>query len=95
MVDQFTGVFKALYLKQFTWSKFNRLYVKIILYLTVIMATFIYGEFILQLHSHYFTKGIAAVIGFQELSSSYLNVTAITGKKYIYEYIQKLKNKVG
>lgn len=92
VLDQFTGLWKAIYFRQFEWKKFNRLYAKVILYLTVIMSTYVYGQFILELPDHYFTKGIAAVIGFQELSSSYLNVSKITGKEYIKEYIDKLKN---
>ena len=93
LVDQFTGVFKALYFHEFEWKKFYQLYVKTILYLTVLLATFVYEEYVLDLEFHYFTKALATVIGFQELSSSFLNVTQITGKKFIIEFIEKLKEK--
>jgi len=94
VADQLTGVFKALYLHEFEWKKFYRLYVKMILYLTVLLATFIYEEYILELDHHFFTKGLATVIGFQELSSCFLNVTEITGKKYIIEFLNKIKDKL-
>lgn len=94
VVDQVTGLWKALKFKKFSWKTFNNLYTKMILYLTVIIATYVFCEFILELEEHYFTKGIASVIGFQELSSSYLNVSDITGKKYIKEYCDKIRSKL-
>lgn len=94
LLDQFTGVYRALYFHIFKWRVFNRFYAKLILYLAVIMGTFVFEEFIITLDSHYFTKGIATVIGFQELASAYLNVTEITGKQYLMDFINYMKKKL-
>jgi len=93
-IDQFTGVWKAIYLKEFNWKKFYRLYSKTILYLVVIMSTFLYEEFLVGEVNHYGTRGISAIIGFQELSSIYLNITVITGKTYINDFLKTFKKKL-
>ena len=86
--DQFTGVWKAISLKQFNWRCFNKVYTKVILYLIVLIATFFYECYILELTGHYFTKGLAAVIGFQELSSVYLNISEVTKTDYLMKFIR-------
>lgn len=89
VIDQISGVWKALKKGQFSWKSFSRVYAKLILYLFCIIACFVYEEMILETHAHYLTKGIGAVIGFQELSSIYLNVSVITGTNFLKEYLQK------
>lgn len=89
IVDQLTGVWKACKTSTFKWSDFNKVYAKLILYLFCIIACFVYEELILETSVHYFTKGVGAVIGFQELSSIYLNVSVITGTNFLNDYIKK------
>ena len=92
--NQITGVWKALKFGKWDWQKFKKLYAKLILYLLCIIIFFFYEEFILGTHKHWLTKGIASVIGFQEIASTYLNVSIITGKDFFSEYIKKLKDKL-
>jgi phage-related holin len=91
-IDQITGVWKACSLRQFKWKVFSKLYAKIILYMIVLIATFIYETYIIGINSHYFTKGLAAIIGFQELSSTYLNISIITGTDFLSSYLKKFRN---
>lgn len=91
VANQITGVWKALKNKEWCWQKFKKLYVKLVLYLLCVIVFFVFEEYILQTHSHWLTKGIAAVIGFQEIASTYLNVSIITGTDFLNEYIKKIK----
>lgn len=91
VADQVTGVWKAINQKSFNWKTFKKLYIKLILYLGSIILAYIYEGMILGIDEYYLTKGVGAVVGFQELSSFYLNVSAITGKDYLSKFI-KTKN---
>lgn len=91
VIDQITGVWKALKNKEFKWKFFNKVYAKMILYLVVLIATYVYEHFVIGVESHYFTKGLAAIIGFQELASTYLNISEITETDFLCNYIKKLK----
>ena len=90
-IDQITGVWKACKKKNFKWRIFNKVYAKMILYMLALIAVFIYESFIIGITSHYFTKGLSAIIGFQELASSYLNISVITGTNVLGNYVKKLK----
>lgn len=89
IADQISGVWRAFKTSKFEWRKFNRFYTKIILYLICILVFYVYENMILELPGHYFTKGVGAVIGFQELSSIYLNVSSITGTNFLKNWIKK------
>jgi hypothetical protein len=91
--DQFSGVWKAIKLRKFKWSIFSKVYVKLIFYFMCIIATFSLEKLILGSEAHYFTKGIASVIGVQELASIYLNTAKIIGKDFIKEYIKHFSKK--
>ena len=93
-IDQFTGVWKAIRFKEFNWKKFNRLYTKLILYIIALMATYILEKQIINTNEYPFTKGLAIIIGTQEVISIYSNISITTGKKYIKEYISVLKDKL-
>ncbi len=86
------GVIRALKLKEFSWKTFNKVYRKVIIYMVVIMATYVYEKFLLGSNSIYFTKIISAIIGFQELSSAYLNFAKLTGFKLIDLLLDKIKD---
>lgn len=92
--DQITGVWKVIRQHTFEWKKFNRLYTKLILYILALMATYILEKQIINTDSYPFTKGLAIIIGSQELISIYINISDITGKKYIKEYVDIVKNKL-
>ena len=92
--DQFTGVWKAIKFKEFNWKKFNRLYTKLILYIIALMATYILEKQIITTDEYPFTKGLAIIIGTQEVISIYSNISITTGKKYIKEYVNVLKDKL-
>lgn len=92
--DQFTGVWKAVNAQEFQWSKFNKLYTKLILYVVALMVTYILEKQILNTQEFPFTKGLGIVIGTQEVISTYGNISSITGKKYIKEYVTTIKTKL-
>lgn len=92
--DQITGVWKVVRQHTFEWKKFNRLYTKLILYILALMATYILEKQIINTDAYPFTKGLAIIIGSQELISIYINISDITGKKYIKEYVDTVKNKL-
>lgn len=90
-LDQIAGTTRALVKKQFNWRKFNKVFVKILVYLTVIMATFVYEKFLIQNTSLVFTKGISGLIGFRELASIYNNASQAIGIDLFTTLIQKFK----
>lgn len=92
VIDQIMGVIRALKLKEFSWKIFNKVYRKVIIYMVVIMATYVYEKFLLGSDSIYFTKIISAIIGFQELSSAYLNFAKLTGFKLLDLFLDKIKD---
>jgi len=92
-IDQITGVWRACKKREFKWKIFNKVYAKMILYMIALIAVFIYEHFIIGVTSHYFTKGLATIIGFQELSSTYLNISKITGTNILGDYVNKLRRR--
>lgn len=90
-VDQVMGVTYAIKQKEFSWKEFKKVYRKVITYMAVILAAFVYERFLLKSGSIYFTQIIAALVGFQELSSAYLKFAKLTGIEIIETLIKKLK----
>ena len=91
MIDQITGMVKALVCKEWNWKRFDRLFIKMIIYPAVIMGTFVLEKYLIQTGSLFFTKGIAALIGFRELSSSYNNASKATGLNLFENIMNKFK----
>lgn len=91
MIDQITGMIKALVCKEWNWKRFDRLFIKMIIYPAVIMGTFVLEKHLIQTGSLFFTKGIAALIGFRELSSSYNNASKATGLDLFENIMKKFK----
>lgn len=89
--DQVMGVTYALKLKQFSWKTFNKVYRKVITYMAVILAAFVYERYLLNSEAIYFTKIIGALVGFQELSSAYLTFAKMTGINIFEQIIKKIK----
>ncbi|WP_347839318.1 phage holin family protein [uncultured Draconibacterium sp.] len=91
IIDQVMGVTYALKLKQFSWKTFNKVYRKVITYMAVILAAFVYERYLLNSEAIYFTKIIGALVGFQELSSAYLTFAKMTGINIFEQIIKKIK----
>jgi phage-related holin len=92
LIDQVMGVTLALKMNQFSWKTFNKVYRKVITYMCVVLATFAYERYILNSEGIYFTRIMAGIVGFQELSSAYLTFTKMTGFKIIEKFIDKIKD---
>ena len=91
LCDQITGVAKAVSKSEFNWKEFNKLYKKIIVYLVVISGTLIFEKILIGNTSIIFTKAISAIIGFQELASSYINASEAVGYDLFKKMIEKMK----
>lgn len=91
LIDQAMGVINALIKKEFSWQVFNKVYRKVITYILVIIAAFIYERYLLYSEELYFTKIIGALVGFQEISSAYLTFAKMTGIKVFETIFNKLK----
>ena len=89
--NQITGVWKALKFHKWSWHKFKDLWAKIILYSFAIMAMYGLEEMIMGTHDHYATKAVGLVIGFAEMSSGYINISIITGKDILRDFIKAYK----
>jgi len=85
------GVTYALKTKKFSWQVFNKVYRKVITYILVIIAAFVYERYLLHSQEIYFTKIIGALVGFQEISSAYLTFAKMTGIKVFETIFDKLK----
>jgi len=90
-IDQIMGVTCALKERKFNWHIFNKVYRKILIYLLVIMATFVYERYLLCSEEMYFTKIIGALVGFQEIASAYFTFAKMTGIKIFENIFDKLK----
>lgn len=91
IIDQVMGVTYALKLKEFSWKTFNKVYRKVITYMAVILAAFVYERYLLNSEAIYFTKIIGALVGFQELSSAYLTFAKMTGINIFEQIFKKIK----
>lgn len=91
LIDQIFGVMYALKNNQFSWKVFNKVYRKVITYILVILAAFVYEKFLLSAEAIYFTKVMAALVGFQEISSAYLTFAKMTGVRVFETIFEKLK----
>lgn len=91
LIDQVFGVVHALRERKFSWKIFNQVYTKVIIYISVILAAFVYERYLLNSQEIYFTKIMAALVGFQELSSSYMTFAKITGIKIFEIIFTKIK----
>jgi len=91
LIDQVMGVTYALKTKKFSWQVFNKVYRKVITYILVIIAAFVYERYLLHSQEIYFTKIIGALVGFQEISSAYLTFAKMTGIKVFETIFDKLK----
>ena len=90
-IDQIFGVAYAIVKKCFKWKIFNKVFLKVLIYMSVIMSTFIYEKYLLNGVDLYFTKAIAALVGFRELSSSYMTFAKLTGVEIFETIINKIK----
>lgn len=91
IIDQVMGVTYALKLKEFNWKTFNKVYRKVLTYMAVILAAFVYERYLLNSEAIYFTKIIGALVGFQELSSAYLTFAKMTGINIFKQIIKKIQ----
>ena len=91
LIDQIMGVTYALVKKKFSWQVFNKVYRKVITYILVIIAAFVYERYLLYSEELYFTKIIGALVGFQEIASAYLTFGKMTGIKVFETIFDKLK----
>lgn len=91
LIDQVMGVTYALSKKQFSWHVFNKVYRKVLIYILVIIAAFIYERYLLFSQEMYFTKIIGALVGFQEIASAYLTFGKMTGIKVFETIFKKIK----
>lgn len=89
LIDQLTGFLKALINRNFNWKKFNQVFKKVIMYLSAIIATFVFEKLLLESNDIFFSKAISSLIGFRELVSVYKNVSEATGKDYIKNAIKR------
>lgn len=91
LIDQIMGVTYALIKKKFSWGIFNKVYRKIITYMLVIMAAFVYERYLLNSPEMYFTKIVGALVGFQEIASAYITFAKMTGIRLFEEIFDKMK----
>jgi len=91
LIDQIMGVTYALIKKKFDWHTFNKVYRKILTYMLVIMAAFVYERYLLCAENMYFTKIVGALVGFQEIASAYLNFAKITGIELFKHIFDKMR----
>ena len=91
VIDQVIGVTYALKEKQFCWKVFNKVYRQVLIYIAVILAAFVYERYLLGSDAIYFTKIMAALVGFQEVSSSYLTFAKMTGIQVFQKVFDKIK----
>lgn len=85
------GVSYAIAKKCFSWKVFNKVFLKVLIYMSVIMSTFVYEKYLLNASDLYFTKAIAALVGFRELSSSYMTFAKLTGVQLFEQIFNKIK----
>ena len=90
-IDQIMGVTYAVAKNCFSWKVFNKVFLKVLIYMSVIMSTFIYEKYLLNGADLYFTKAIAALVGFRELSSSYMTLAKLTGVQLFEQIFNKIK----
>jgi len=90
-IDQVFGVTYAIVKKCFSWKAFNKVFIKVLIYMSVIMSTFVYEKYLLNGLDLYFTKAIAALVGFRELSSSYMTFAKLTGFELFESILNKIK----
>jgi phage-related holin len=91
LIDQVTGVVRACLRKEFSWHTFNKVYRKVLLYLALLMAVFVFERYLIETGSIFFTKAFASLIGFQELASSFINVSKATGSDLLEKTIKRIK----
>jgi hypothetical protein len=91
VIDQIMGVTYAVVKKCFSLKIFSKVFLKVLLYMSVIMSTFIYEKYLLNGADLYFTKIIAALVGFKELSSSYQKFVQLTGIELFESILNKIK----
>lgn len=90
-IDQVMGVAYAINQKEFSWQRFKKVYRKVITYMAVILAAFVYERYLLNSEQIYFTQIIAALVGFQELSSAYLNFAKMTGIEIFQNILKRIQ----
>lgn len=89
--NQISGVIKAVkgFAKDpFKWKIFNSFYTKVLLYNVCVISAHVFEHLILDSQDYYFTKGIAVIMGVQELYSIVENTGIVFGK----DFIGKFKN---
>lgn len=91
LIDQVIGLSFALKQKHFSWKVFNKVYRKVLIYIAVILAAFVYERYLLGSDAIYFTKIMASLVGFQEISSAYLTFAKMTGFKVFHQIFDKIK----
>lgn len=91
VIDQIMGVTYAISTNEFEWAKFKKVYRKVITYMSVILAAFVYERYLLRAESIYFTQIIASLVGFQEISSAYIKFTKMTGIEIFEKIFKKMK----
>lgn len=91
MIDQVMGVTFAIKDNKFNWHEFNKVYRKVLIYISVILAAFIYERYLLGSDAIYFTKIMASLVGFQEISSAYVKFAKMTGIKVFQKIFDKIK----
>lgn len=91
-MDQIVGVTRAVALGEFDWKSFKKVYIKIIVYLSVIMSTFVYEKYLMQNASLFFTKAVTALVAFRELTSIYNNASKALKSKMFKKLINKFRN---
>jgi hypothetical protein len=85
------GVTYAIRQKSFDWKVFNKVFIKVIIYIAAILAAFVYERYLLGSTEIYFTKIMAAMVGAKEIGSSYLKFAKMTGINVFETIFQKIK----
>ncbi len=93
LLDQIVGVTYAVSKKQFCWKKFNKVFIKVIMYMVVIISSFVYERFLLSSSEIPFTKIIGALVGAKELGSSYMTFKKFSGVD-LKEALTRIKTKI-
>lgn len=91
-IDQVMGVTYAISKKKFSWITFKKVFKKIIIYMSAILAAFVYERFLLNSDPIYFTKIVAALVGAKEMASAYTKFAKMTGIEIFETIWQKIKS---
>ena len=91
LLDWIFGVWRSLIARRkITSYRFRKSVTKIVNYLAAIVATWVIEKTFLDTWLP-LTKFIAGYIGFTELTSIYENISDITGKKFVLNFINFIK----